>query len=794
MKKILLMMSLMLVSYDAFSQNHWHVAPNGTPAGDGSIDNPWDIATMFAAPEAVLPGDTILLRGGIYNGHWVNHLSGGPSGYITIKSYPGEMAVLDAWENNPFDHYLGTVQDEGGYCIFRDLMLVNSGGYNQTLIGGSNPENWADASGINSVAPHTKFINLIIHDNIGDAIGFWKPNIAGEISGCIMYQNGWQSDRGHAFAIYTQNDIDSPFKRITGNIFFKEYNFGMKIYGEHGSLANYVVSDNISFLNGMIANREASGIFVGGKGYDYEGAQNIYVEGNSVYNGPTNHFNALEMGYTSDSKHFEISHNTLHGGYSTLKIKDVDDRSQVEDNFIYATNMCLNYDYSVGEGDAGFIGWENNTYFQTPSTNLGFADDLGDAYTSFTQWQSNHPDFDQNSSYKKTYPKNNIINIYKNEHEDKRGHVAVFNYQDLDNVLVDISSLGFEAGDLVVVYDVENLVDENIVLETTYHGNLISLPMDLTECVPSPEYYKPLTHSSREFNAFLIVSRRLQIPVIEYVSRNQACTYTIDNIANNNGLITVDYTKTGSCDGSDKLGLYNPFSGIEEYIKEGVNTGETFNMLDVAPDAGNDDIVLRIMGESSYVESSFYYESPRPFGIINAKIEGNDRKMVTLTYFDAASGHTGYGYSYDSNGNLLEPAVLHYSIPGVNTIFFYGLEGLSNGRYTFVVEAGYDGLTDTINVEMTDNYGEITIFDWSPNPTPGKSLLEYYKSSNYGDYLTITNSANVIVKDYVYGVNRSSGNISYVIDLSDQPDGVYSVEVTDGLTSASRSITKTAGK
>src|SRR3972149_210724 len=44
----------------------YYAAPYGTPGGDGSYDNPWDLATALAQPPALQPGDTLWLLGGYY--------------------------------------------------------------------------------------------------------------------------------------------------------------------------------------------------------------------------------------------------------------------------------------------------------------------------------------------------------------------------------------------------------------------------------------------------------------------------------------------------------------------------------------------------------------------------------------------------------------------------------------------------------------------------------------------------------------------------------------------------------
>jgi hypothetical protein len=70
----------------------FHVAVDGTPGGDGSEANPWDLATALLGPASVKPGDTIYLHGGTYAGHFVTKLDGQDGAPITVRSYPGQWA------------------------------------------------------------------------------------------------------------------------------------------------------------------------------------------------------------------------------------------------------------------------------------------------------------------------------------------------------------------------------------------------------------------------------------------------------------------------------------------------------------------------------------------------------------------------------------------------------------------------------------------------------------------------------------------------------------------------------
>src|SRR4051794_17269054 len=69
----------------------FYASPPGSPAGDGSLVRPWDLATALNAP-AILPGDTLWLRGGTYDGAFTSTLAGTPQAPIQVRSATGEHA------------------------------------------------------------------------------------------------------------------------------------------------------------------------------------------------------------------------------------------------------------------------------------------------------------------------------------------------------------------------------------------------------------------------------------------------------------------------------------------------------------------------------------------------------------------------------------------------------------------------------------------------------------------------------------------------------------------------------
>lgn len=76
-------------------------AARGDDANDGSLAKPW--RTIDHAQLRIAPGETLVLRGGMYDEHVDWLVSGTDEKPITVRSHPGELAVID-----------------GGRPVFRD--------------------------------------------------------------------------------------------------------------------------------------------------------------------------------------------------------------------------------------------------------------------------------------------------------------------------------------------------------------------------------------------------------------------------------------------------------------------------------------------------------------------------------------------------------------------------------------------------------------------------------------------------------------------------------------------------
>ena len=87
---------LLLLSASTIFGADFYVSPTAAANGNGSLNSPWKLQTALDHPSAVQPGDTIWLRGGIYNAPpYTNHLIGTSADPIVVRQYPGERARID---------------------------------------------------------------------------------------------------------------------------------------------------------------------------------------------------------------------------------------------------------------------------------------------------------------------------------------------------------------------------------------------------------------------------------------------------------------------------------------------------------------------------------------------------------------------------------------------------------------------------------------------------------------------------------------------------------------------------
>jgi hypothetical protein len=233
----------------------YYTAPDGKPDNDGSKDKPWDLQTAMAHPKPVKPGDTIWLRGGTHKAKsWRWTLKGEKDKPIMVAQYPGERATI-----------VGriSVVAPSAYTWYWDFEITSASPNRVSKEKVSWPPGDLESSGLDIMdnekvdGPGLKFIHVVVHDTNSSGFNLWHQATDAELYGCLAYYNGWVGpgdDRNHGHGIYTQNK--TGLKRLADNILFKQFMFGIQLYGSGSAFVdNYDYIGNVAFNNGAPGGR-----------------------------------------------------------------------------------------------------------------------------------------------------------------------------------------------------------------------------------------------------------------------------------------------------------------------------------------------------------------------------------------------------------------------------------------------------------------------------------------------------------------------------------------------------------
>jgi hypothetical protein len=428
---------------DAGAPVGFHVSPAGKPAGDGTAAAPWDLATALAAPASVKPGATVWVHGGVYKGPLTSRLAGVAGSLIVVRAAPGERAILDGVDA-PNSEVL-TIN--GAYSVFQDLEVTNSFATRVIASTGSNPPD-ARGAGVGMYGPGVKLVNAIIHDT-GVGVGNWSPAPDGEVYGSIIFYNGWDApDRGHGHGIYAQNQMGK--KLLTDNIIFRQFSYGIHGYTEGGNIDNFDVAGNIVFNNGELSQK--SGF-----------ATDILVGGLQI---------ALTPRLAENVTYFPMGEGSNNIGYSAG-----------------CTDATVTGNYFVAGTALEIVKCMGNTTL-TGNTFVG-------AVAGFMQ--GGFP----GNTYMAARPTGSHVVVRPNRYDATRAHLAVFNWDNLDAVPVDVSGV-LAPGDAYELRDAQDLFGAPVA-SGVFAGGMLPVPMTGT-AVTAPVGNAPVAvrHTAKEFGAFLL--------------------------------------------------------------------------------------------------------------------------------------------------------------------------------------------------------------------------------------------------------------------------------------------------
>jgi hypothetical protein len=479
------------------SAKDYHVTVDGTPEGDGSMDNPWDLQTALDKKSVVQPGDTLYLHEGTYRGRFSNWLEGDASGHIKITNYQDDIVIIDGAEDN-IEPLNGQVLNlDGAYIILEGFTITNSNPTRTTDIEGSFPLEPQNVAGLRVVAPYSIVRNMIIRDNHSNAIGLWNGATDAEVTGNLLFYNGWDApDRGHAYGLYVQNEDPNSNVRIHDNIIFANFSKGTHVYVTNGEIiSNIHINDNISFEAGLPSSDGAieNNIFVGG----LVPLNGIEIMNNHTYLSRNDRGNCIRAGYyEQDNQNVTLTGNYMTGGYRTVTVRFCEN-TDVSNNFVFNKSYWLTELIENGQNLDSYK-WDDNRYYYT-----GSRSDLMDG-TSWSDWRTTNR-FDLNSEFTMAAPDMNeyFLKYYAGNHW---ASLVIYDRQKLNSVDVDLSSL-LTNGSQYQIYDVQN-IDGDPVLSGTYDGSIVQVPTNLTAVTPvfGDDVPSQTVHTPQEFNVYIVKS------------------------------------------------------------------------------------------------------------------------------------------------------------------------------------------------------------------------------------------------------------------------------------------------
>ena len=405
MKKLtLFLLSLLTLTVTA---TNYYVAVNGNDNNSGTLNKPWATWEKAFTSTLVNAGDTVFIRGGVYNmtvkngnGYGVTR-AGSKDNWIVYTNYPSEVPILDcsdAFSTSGYNSGIGASTTSGAnYIKFKGLTVRNVKQKTDKLmiycsgIGFENGNFIAEncvAYNIEGIGFESYFYNGYPDVNGNhyfincDSYNNWNPtNPPGYLpgnKGTGFSSQNWYGTEGKAYAINCRawNNGDQGFSwngehycEATGCWSFNNgvlqgdgHGFKLGWHNRRYNGANVVIKNCIAAFNrasGMTTNDRDEGIATGMNIYNntiyhngYKGGIWNYTYGLYVYNTPDN-----------------ISNEMLREFRNNISYKNQEGDIYLQNNPIYSHSNNT-WDIPIKVTDSDFLSLDS-TGLSSPRTNDG---------------------------------------------------------------------------------------------------------------------------------------------------------------------------------------------------------------------------------------------------------------------------------------------------------------------------------------------------------------------------------------------------------------------------------------
>lgn len=462
-----------------------YVATTGVIGNLGTLVSPWDLASAATGHSgAILPGDTVWVRGGTYD---VTQLSFSVSGLsallpVIFRNYNGEHAIIrgTSASSNTDDQLI-----DGNYIWLWGLDFTQL--MRSRLIAAAAPTGWN--TWIRNTTNGCRFIHCVNHDKNN---GWFSDPGTGdvEIYGSIAYNMGFDlpatGGQNHGFYLHHNDGGGATTFRVEDCISFNHHLACFQMYsgGAAEALQGIKVRRGIFFNAAAWATLQNRGttIFFGG-----DVAPPIRGEiSDCVCHWPSAlpgevHIDIGKPGIVGDNVQVLRNYMTYGGGQSAWASLHIPGRFtasasnfQFKNNFIKVATSGANKALYFNALDNDLVGFDisHNTWINNPAnTSWVHANGTSDTFAAYKSATG----LSATDTASASDPTVNVVVVTPTtRYESGRGHVWYYNWQSLANIPVDLSSI-LLVGDTYTVHDVRDIWGAAVV-SGTYLGGTVNFP------------------------------------------------------------------------------------------------------------------------------------------------------------------------------------------------------------------------------------------------------------------------------------------------------------------------------
>ena len=452
-----------------------YAASDGLPTGSGTRDDPVDLATALANESLVVPGTTVWIAGGTYQGPFDKPPTpaGTEANPIVYRAMPGERVTLTA----NADNVPTVLKTRADYVWFWGLEITSPS---------SSPP--AMARGVwMAGGDGCRLINLLVHDNPGrDGMTSFATGNGQEIYGCLVYRNGGPTPGERHHGIYTDNTSDYSTKTFEDLLIFDNLDHGLHCFGTTRIIDGYRIEGVASWGNGVSTIVNPNILIGTTSGYTL----NIDVrECYTYYPAVDSSHIGAQLGFTDNSDNINLSVRdcVFAGGNHAAEVSRW--RSAIfTNNTLYSRKPLPGGNWAVlsvrsprSGHDLRLSTVDHNRYFskhdgahiwryEKKNREALFFEDI-ESWRAYTGW-------DKNSEVSFGDPPEPMMFLRPNRYEGNRAHLIVYNWPKTSSLSLDFGRLwDLQDGDRYSVYSAEDVWGAP-VFESSYEGTPVDFPME----------------------------------------------------------------------------------------------------------------------------------------------------------------------------------------------------------------------------------------------------------------------------------------------------------------------------